>query len=90
MTLVDELGKQFVQLRIELKYPPLKILENAYVVAPQEKVLEIKKDESVLLKDAKAQNLQLTTKPVVGIKYRGIVIASIKYNIALSVWTNPF
>lgn len=29
MTLVDELGKQFVQLRIELKYPPLKILENA-------------------------------------------------------------
>jgi hypothetical protein len=43
MTLVDELGKQFVQLRIELKYPPLKILQNAYVVAPQEKVLEIKK-----------------------------------------------
>ena len=42
MALVDELGKQFVQLRIEIKYPPLKILENAYVVAPQEKILEIK------------------------------------------------
>ena len=90
MALVDELGKQFVQLRIEIKYPPLKILENAYVDPPQEKILKIKKDESILLKDAKAQNLQLTTKPLVGIKYKGIVIASIQYNIALTVWTNPF
>lgn len=90
MTLVDELGKQFVQLRMELRYPLLKFLENAYIVAPQEKMLEIKRDEWLLLRDAKAQNLQLTTKPLVGIKYKGIVIAGVKYSIALSVWTNPF
>jgi hypothetical protein len=90
MTLVDELGKQFVQLRMELRYPLLKFLENAYIVAPQEKMLEIKRDEWLLLRDAKAQNLQLTTKPLVGIKYKGVVIAGVKYSIALSVWTNPF
>jgi hypothetical protein len=68
MTLVDELGKQFVQLRMELRYPLLKFLENAYIVAPQAKMLEIKRHEWLLLRDAKAQNLQLTTKPLVGIK----------------------
>ncbi|MDP9305101.1 MAG: hypothetical protein M3O68_01995 [Thermoproteota archaeon] len=78
MTLVDELGKQFVHLRMELRYPLLKFLENAYIVAPQAKMLEIKRDEWLLLRDAKAQNLQLTTKPLVGIKYKGIVIAGIK------------
>jgi len=31
-------------------------------------ILEIKRDEWLLLRDAKAQNLQLTTKPLVGIK----------------------
>jgi len=30
---------------MELKIPFLKIVENAYVVAPQEKALEIKGDE---------------------------------------------
>jgi hypothetical protein len=30
---------------MELKIPFLKILENVYVVAPQEKALEIKRDE---------------------------------------------
>jgi hypothetical protein len=53
-------------------------------------MLEIKRDEWLLLRDAKAQNLQLTTKPLVGIKYKGIVIAGVKYSITLSVWTNPF
>jgi len=48
MTLLDELGKQFVQLRMELRYPLLKFLENAYIVAPQEKMLEIKRDEWLL------------------------------------------
>jgi hypothetical protein len=31
-------------------------------------ILEIKRDEWLLLRDAKAQNLHLTTKPLVGIK----------------------
>jgi len=53
---------------MELKYPLLKFLKNAYIVAPQAKMLEIKRDEWLLLRDAKAQNLQLTTKPLVGIK----------------------
>jgi hypothetical protein len=35
--LVDDLAKQFLQLRMELKIPFLKILEYAYVVSPQEK-----------------------------------------------------
>lgn len=78
MTLVDELGKQFVHLRMELRYTLLKFLENASIVAPQAKMLEIKRDEWLLLRDAKAQNLQLTTRPLVGIKYKGIVIAGIK------------
>jgi len=60
----------------------LKFLKNAYIVAPQAKMLEIKRDEWLLLRDAKAQNLQLTTKPLVGIKYKGIVIAGVKYSIA--------
>ena len=69
MTLVDELGKQFVQLRMDLRYPLMKVLENAYKLLLHKKsMLRIKRDEWLLLRDAKAQNLQLTTKPLVGIK----------------------
>jgi hypothetical protein len=68
----------------------LKFLENAYIVAPQAKMLEIIRDEWLLLRDAKAQNLQLTTKPLVGIKIQRDCYSGVKYNIALSVWTNPF
>jgi hypothetical protein len=50
MTFVEELGKQFVQLRMELKIPLLKILVNACVTAPQEKTLEIKRDEWLLMR----------------------------------------
>ena len=53
-------------------------------------MLEIKRDEWLLLRDAKAQNLQLTTKPLAGIKNKGIVTARVKYSIVLSVWINPF
>ncbi|MDW0182559.1 MAG: hypothetical protein QOK91_05800 [Nitrososphaeraceae archaeon] len=52
-------------------------------------ILEIKRDEWLLLRDAKAQNLQLSTKPLAGIKNKGVVIARVKYSIALSVWFNP-
>ena len=52
-------------------------------------ILEIKRDEWLLFRDAKAQNLQLTTKPLAGIKNKGIVTAGVKYSIALSVWINP-
>ena len=82
---MDELGKQFVQLRMELRYHLLNFLENAYIGAPQEKMLEIKRDEWLLIRDAKAQNLQLSTKSLAGIKSKGIVIARIKYSIALSL-----
>ena len=75
---------------MELKYPLLKFLENAYIVAPQAKMLEIKRDEWLLLRDAKAQNLHLTTKPLAGTKNKGIVTAGVKYSIALSVWIDPF
>jgi len=44
-------------------------------------ILEIKRDEWLLLRDAKAQNLQLTTKPLAGIKNKGTVIAEVKYSI---------
>ena len=53
-------------------------------------ILEIKRDEWLLLRDAKAQNLHLTTKPLEGTKNKGIVTAGVKYSIALSVWINPF
>ncbi|MDW0298051.1 MAG: hypothetical protein QN784_06305 [Nitrososphaeraceae archaeon] len=52
-------------------------------------ILEIKRDEWLLLRDAKAQNLQLSTKPLAGVKNKGVVIARAKYCIALSVWINP-
>jgi len=55
LTLVYHLGKQFVQLRIELKIPYLKILEYAYVVSPQEKILDIRRDESQLLRNANTE-----------------------------------
>jgi hypothetical protein len=90
MTLVDELGKQFVQLRMELRIPLLKILEYAYVVSPQEKILDIRRDEWQLLLDAKAQKLQVTSKPLAGIKYKGVVVGALKYSIAYSEWSNPF
>jgi len=60
---------------MELRYPLLKFLENAYIGAPQEKMLEIKRNEWLLIWDAKAQNLQLSTKPLAGIKNKGTVIA---------------
>ena len=41
-------------------------------------------------KSAKSSTYQITSKPLVGIKYKGIVIAGVKYSIALGVWTNPF
>src|SRR5574342_997427 len=41
-------------------------------------------------KSAKSSTYQITTKPLVGIKHKGIVIAGVKYIISLSVWTNPF
>jgi hypothetical protein len=69
MTLVDDLGKQFVQFRMEWKIPFLKILEYAFVVSPQEMIFEIRRDQSQLLMDVKAQKLQLTPKLLVGIKY---------------------
>ncbi|MDW0164205.1 MAG: hypothetical protein QOA13_11460 [Nitrososphaeraceae archaeon] len=36
-------------------------------------ILEIKRDEWLLLRDAKAQNLQLSTKPLAGIKNKGLL-----------------
>jgi len=68
----------------------LKILEYAYVVSAQEKILEIRRDESQLLRNAKAQKLEVISKPLAEIRYKGVVISGLKYIIAYSEWINPF
>ncbi|CAN5658458.1 hypothetical protein BH18THE1_BH18THE1_15750 [soil metagenome] len=47
------------------------------------------RDEWLLLRDAKAQNLKLITKPSAGIKYKGIVIPGVNNSIALSFGLIP-